>query len=299
MHLMFSCRLAALAALVLPIALAAVVNAAPARDAALCAPKDATAAEAPAKAEPCDLSPGQKGAVTGKPPVLQGGGAAAKTVITEPVTRIRDFVYRLRRPEDPSGETIILLHGSGGDESSLFKLASRVAPNATLVGVRGRVVQKGLKRWYARVTPTAFDQADIRQEAKAFAASLKAKMAAEQLDLDAAVFIGYSNGANLIAALTLLYPDLVHRAVLLRAMPVLDTTPAADLRRSRFLSVPGKVDMTYGPFAPALEDLLRAKGALVESRMVAHGHLLGDEDVKVVADWLKAANAVAGGGVVQ
>ena len=227
-------------------------------------------------------------------PVLQGSAVAAASVLAAPITRSRDFVYRLLRPEAPSGETIVLLHGSGGDEASLIKLASRVAPNATLLGVRGRIVQKGIKRWYARLSPTSFDQADIREEAGAFVDFLKARMATEKLDLDRTTFIGYSNGANLIAAVTLLYPGLVHRAVLLRAMPVLDGVPAADLHRARFLTVAGKTDAIYGPFAPALEGLLRAHGAIVDSRSVAAGHLLGDEDVKVVSQWFQAAKAVAG-----
>ncbi len=210
------------------------------------------------------------------------------------IARTETFVYRIRRPETPSGETIILLHGSGGNESSMFKLASSIAPHATLLGVRGRIVQKGIKRWYARISPTEFDQRDIREEAQAFVDFLHAIMASEKLDLDRATFIGYSNGANLIGALTLLHPNLIHRAVLLRAMPVLQTAPTTDLSRSRFLTVAGKMDKVYSPFAPALEALLRERGATVDSRIVARGHLLGDEDIKVVSEWLSASSTVAG-----
>jgi phospholipase/carboxylesterase len=226
--------------------------------------------------------------------IFQGGIPVAAPVFSAPITHADHFVYRLLRPETPSGETIVLLHGSGGDEASLLKLASRIAPHATLLGVRGRIVQKGTKRWYARLSPTTFDQASIRKEARAFVDFLKKRMAAEKLDPDRTVFIGYSNGANLVAAVSLLYPDLIHRAVLLRAMPVLDTIPAADLHHSRFLAVVGKTDTLYGPFAAALESLLRGHGAGVDSRMVAAGHLLGDEDVKVVSQWLSAVKAVAG-----
>jgi phospholipase/carboxylesterase len=258
-----------------------------ARDASLCA--GATPCLDPANA--ADTAAGAK---PGNP-VLQSNNQPASSVIPGPITRTGHFVYRWLRPETPNGATIVLLHGSGGDEASLFRLAARIAPDATLLGVRGRIVQKGIKRWYARVTPTHFDQADIRHEAQAFAKFLTGRMAAEKLDLDRAVFIGYSNGANLIAALTLLHPDLVHRAVLLRAMPVLDSAPVADLKGTRFLSVAGARDKTYGPFAPELAALLRDHGAVVDTATVARGHLLGDEDVEVVSDWLKAANAVAGG----
>jgi phospholipase/carboxylesterase len=269
-----------------------------ARDASLCASGGVPAGAAEAGAGRCldlpDAADAATGAKSGNP-VLQSNKPGPSSVIPGPVTRTGHFVYRWLRPEVPSGETIVLLHGSGGDEASLFRLAARIAPDATLLGVRGRVVQKGIKRWYARVTPTRFDQADIRNEARAFAKFLTERMAAEKLDLDRAVFIGYSNGANLIAALTLLHPDLVQRAVLLRAMPVLDTAPAADLKGTRFLSVAGERDKIYGPFAPELAALLRAHGAVVDTAVVARGHFLGDEDVKVVSDWLKAANAVAGG----
>jgi phospholipase/carboxylesterase len=269
-----------------------------ARDGSLCPPGDFAAVIAGAAVVDCTASSIQANATTGKSP-LDHEGTASHPVITEPVTRSKAFIYRVRRSGQPSGETIVLLHGSGGNETSLFRLAAHIAPDATLLGVRGRVVQKGLNRWYARLSPVEFDQADIREEARAFVASLEAKMATERLDPERTIFTGYSNGANLIAAMALFYPDLVRRAVLLRAMPVLTAAPAADLRRARFLSVPGKVDMLYGPFAPALETLLRDRGALVDSRMVAGGHFLDEEDIKVVGDWLKAANAVAGGATAQ
>lgn len=287
-------RLVALVTTAIPIALMIGTGLAHARDSSVCSPSDPSAIEASTTNEHCVAAPGQGDAISGGQPVLRNGGPATTSVTAGPITRAQHFVYRLLRPETPSGETIVLLHGSGGNEASLFKLASRVAPNATLLGVRGRVVQKGKRRWYARVSPTEFDQADIRKEAQAFADFLKERMTAEKLDLERTVFIGYSNGANLIAAMTLLHPDLIQRAVLLRAMPVLDAVPATDLHRSRFLTVAGKADRIYAPFAPALEELLRDRGAIVDSHMVASGHLLGDKDVRVVSDWLSAANAMAG-----
>jgi phospholipase/carboxylesterase len=246
--------------------------------------------------ERCLTPPGAHESAARKPPIVEDTAPLATTpVIAGPITHGKSFIYRVLRPESPSGETIVLLHGSGGDEASLFKLAGRAAPRATLLGVRGRIVQKGVKRWYARLTPTSFDQADIRSEAKAFVAFLKATMAAEKLDLARTTFIGYSNGANLIAAVSLLYPDLVRRAVLLRAMPVLDRAPAADLHGAHFLTVAGKLDSLYGPFAPALEARLRDRGAVVDAAVVGRGHLLGDEDIKIVGDWLSAPKTFAGG----
>ena len=292
-------RLASLVTASLALAVTIGMGAAEARDSSLCALKEApaVAATATAAAERCLEPRPEKAAAIQGDPVLQEDATGAAASAKGTITRAQNFVYRLLRPETttPSGETIVLLHGSGGDEASLFKLASRIAPNATLLGVRGRIVQKGMKRWYAKVTPTEFDQADIRNEAEAFVAFLKERMQAEKLDLDHTVFIGYSNGANLIAAVSLLHPKLIERAVLLRAMPVLDQAPAADLKGTHFLTVAGKRDNVYAPYAPALEALLRDHGATVDSGSVAADHYLGDEDIKLVSDWLLRANAVAGG----
>lgn len=200
------------------------------------------------------------------------------------------FAHQLHRPEHPSGHTIVLLHGSGGDETSLVPLASRIAPNATLLAVRGRVVQEGVQRWYRRITPVEFDQEDVRAEATAFAEFLSGAADIYGLDLSSTTFLGYSNGANLIAAMTLLHPNMVQRAVLLRPMCVLNEAPPADLADIRFLTVVGKADELYAPRASELEEVLRGRGARVDARVIPSGHELGDEDVRVVSEWLSAAN---------
>lgn len=209
---------------------------------------------------------------------------------TETITREAAFVHRLLRPEQASGRTLILMHGSGGDETTLFALAARIAPDATLIGIRGRVVQNGIKRWYRRVTPTEFDQQDIRAEAAAFADFLREMASRQAIDLANVTFLGYSNGANLIAALTQLHPGLVRRAVLLRPMPVLAETPQVDLSDARILTIAGEKDRLYFPFAPKLEALLRGCGANVEARVIASGHGIGDEDARIVAEWLGSAS---------
>jgi phospholipase/carboxylesterase len=203
------------------------------------------------------------------------------------------FVHKLYRPDRPSGETLVLLHGSGGDESTLLPLAQEIAPNATLLAVRGRIVQDGVTRWYRRVTPVRFDQKDIRAEADAFATFLKAASKAYGFDLMRTTFVGYSNGANLVAALSLLHPGLVQRAALLRSMPVLDKPPVADLAAANFLVVAGKNDGLYARYAPALEKVLARNGAHVIAHMIPAGHGLDDEDARLVGEWLAGSATVS------
>lgn len=205
------------------------------------------------------------------------------------ITHEAAFAYQVVKPERPSGRVLVLMHGSGGDETTLVSLASRIAPDALLIGVRGRVVQDGVKRWYKRVTATEFDQQDVRGEANAFVDFIGKTAKELKIDLSAATFLGYSNGANLIAALTQLHPGLVRRAVLLRPMPVLSDAPQVDLSSSRFLTIAGEDDTLYYPFASRLEARLRGCGASVDARVIDSGHNLGDEDIRIAAEWLGSA----------
>jgi phospholipase/carboxylesterase len=204
----------------------------------------------------------------------------------ETVKRESDFTHRISRPQHPNGRTIVLMHGSGGDESTLIPLAAKIDPHATLIGIRGRVVQEGVKRWYKRITPTSFDQTDIRAEAAAFASFFRDLSKREAIDLGQTTFLGYSNGANLINALSVLEPDMVERAVLLRSMPILDAIPAANLGKAKVLTITGENDKLYAPFGPKLEAMFRACGADVVAKTISAGHEVGDEDARIASEWL-------------
>ncbi|RWO94639.1 MAG: alpha/beta hydrolase [Mesorhizobium sp.] len=204
------------------------------------------------------------------------------------------FFYRLYRPVDSSGECLFLLHGSGVDETTLVALARQISPRAVLVAVRGHIAQEDGFRWFARVTPTRFEQESIRTEADAFAGFVTEAAKRHGLDLSRTIFLGYSNGANLVSSVMLLHSGLIERAALLRPMPVLDDVPPADLSKARVLIIAGAADLTYAPFAPALVALLESHGAEVEARTIASGHEIGDRDAEIVRQWLEGpAIAVA------
>ena len=196
------------------------------------------------------------------------------------------FAYRLSEPRQPSGDIMILLHGSGVDETTMAPLGEEIAPAALRIAVRGRLPQEGGWRWFARITPTRFEQRSIRDEAAAFAAFLRDLGAAHGFDPAAATLLGHSNGANLVSSLALLHPGLVRRAILLRAMPVLDAPPPTDLAGAQILAIAGERDVTYAPFAPALVSLLGERGAHVEAHTVASGHEFGPHDVAIIRAWL-------------
>jgi phospholipase/carboxylesterase len=201
------------------------------------------------------------------------------------------FAYRFYGPRDDTDECLVLLHGSGVDETTMLPLARQIAPDALLIAVRGRISQEDGFRWFTRITPTSFEQESIRVEAAAFANFIGAVARRHDLAFSHTTFVGYSNGANLVSSVMLLHPGLVERAALLRPMPVLGEAPAADLSKARVLIVAGASDLTYSPYAPALIELLDRHGAEVDAHTIASGHEIGEQDAKIVRQWL--ARAVA------
>nr|WP_313956159.1 VOC family protein [Mesorhizobium amorphae] len=195
------------------------------------------------------------------------------------------FVHRFFTPQDPDGSTLVLLHGTGGTEADLMPLAHRIAPRATLLGVRGRSHEEGIARFFRRLSQKVFDQPDIRSEAEAFEAFMAGAISGYGLDPARITFLGYSNGANFAAAVMGLHPAVIRRAILLRAMPVLDPLPEADLTGSDALVISGEQD-PFGDGAPVLAEWLVKHGAAIEHRTVAAGHQLVADDETIAQGWI-------------
>lgn len=207
------------------------------------------------------------------------------------IVRLDNFRYRIDRAANPSGEVVILLHGAGGDETTLFSFARPIWPQATLLGIRGRIVQNGETRWFKKITPTKFDQKDAVDEAEAFVKFLTDLGKEDRYDLQRATFVGYSNGANLLAVIIMRHPELVRRAVLMRSMPVLDSYPHKNLSKTNVLIISGKKDSLYSPFQPALSALLTENGAKFDSEIVNSDHMIGEKDREMIVKWLGNQNS--------
>ena len=200
------------------------------------------------------------------------------------------FIYRIVRPSTPPRLTVIALHGSGTDETTVIPLARAIVPDATIIAPRGRIDQNGERRWFRKLTPTSFDQDDIRNEAAAFADFVDALRRNDIVGApENTLVVGYSNGGNLASSVILLHPGRFRQLVLLRCMPVLKHAPITDLTACKVLVVAGSEDHTYGPFGGKLAALLRRRGASVTRKTVAAGHLFGEQDVAAARAWLKTS----------
>lgn len=202
------------------------------------------------------------------------------------VMRDLPFVHRFYTPEQPDGSTILLLHGTGGNEADLMPMAHRINPHATLLGLRGRSHEEGVARWFRRFGATQFDQTDIRTEAEAFNAFMEGAASAYGIKPEKTTILGYSNGANFAAAIMALYPHLIHSAILCRPMQVLETSPQVDLSAARVLTLTGNQD-PYGRFAASLNIWLKECAADLTAELLDAGHQLTPEDTAKAQQWLK------------
>ena len=198
------------------------------------------------------------------------------------------FIHRFE-PGASDARPLLLLHGTGGDENDLIPLGRAVAPGAALLAPRGQVLEHGMPRFFRRLAEGVFDEDDVRRRAVELADFVAD--ARGRYGLAAPVALGYSNGANIAAAVLLLRPQALSGAMLLRAMTPLREPPRADLAGKPVLIVSGAQDPIAPPDnAAILADVLRQSGAAVEHRVLPAGHPVSNADVKLARDWwLEAA----------
>lgn len=192
-------------------------------------------------------------------------------------------------PDSSETRTLLLLHGTGGNERDLLTLGTAIAPGARLLGVRGQVLEGSMPRFFRRLAEGVFDEADLMVRAAELGAFVVAAAKAYGFDPSTVVAVGYSNGANIAAALLLLHPGVLSGAVLFRTMVPLVPATLPDLHGVPVLMVEGQNDSIV-PRANAerLESLLRDSGAMVTLHWEPAAHGLTQSDVVVAGQWLGA-----------
>ncbi len=203
------------------------------------------------------------------------------------------FIHRFEKSAQPGARPLLLLHGTGGDENDLIPLGRTIAPDAPLLSPRGKVLENGMPRFFRRLAEGAFDEDDVRRRAHELADFVTAACA--QYEISAPIALGYSNGANIAAALLLLRPEVLAGAILLRATLPLKQTTAVNLAGKPVLIVSGARDpMMSAEGAARLARLLEEYGATVEHRTLPSGHELSQADVALAKQWLRAQASHSG-----
>jgi len=199
------------------------------------------------------------------------------------------MIHVFRKGTDPTRPTLVLFHGTGGNEHDLLPLAELLSPGSSVLGIRGNVLENGMPRFFRRLSEGVFDEADLilrTREIKQFL-----NEAAKQYDFDAGhlATVGYSNGANIAGSLLLHYKDIFTSAVLLHPMVPLRGLALPSMNGVSVFIGAGLND----PMIPAeetreLEELLQGAGAAVTVHWGNQGHRLSPAEAEAAKNWLQS-----------
>jgi phospholipase/carboxylesterase len=204
------------------------------------------------------------------------------------LTATPDFIHHFEPPTGDSGRTLLLLHGTGGNEQDMIPMGTALALGGGLLSPRGKVLEGGVAtRFFRRHGEGDLDIEDLKERTDELAEFIRWASDEYDFDLSGLVALGFSNGANVAVALLYRHPELLAGAALLRPMLPYRPDPVPDLTGKPVLIDSGQADPLITPDQPAeLAELLAGAGADVSLQITpGAGHGLAEEDLDVLMDW--------------
>lgn len=205
-------------------------------------------------------------------------------MINEPTMH---YIYQPSTEAD--APTLLLLHGTGGDEHDLLSLVPYFGNNLHVLSLRGNVLEHGMPRFFKRLGMGVFDEKDLAFRTHEMVAFIQSLAAKEGFNASKIIALGYSNGANIAGSTLLLYPGFLAGAILYRPMQPYQVFPAVQDAHST------PVFMSNGTQDPTIrmEDTqqytkhLQQAGFEVSAHLLPAGHQLTGEDLRLSADWFR------------
>lgn len=196
-----------------------------------------------------------------------------------------------------SGVTLLLLHGTGGDEHDLIPLGRAISATDALLSPRGKVLERGMPRFFRRLAEGVFDIEDLHRRTAELGDFVRAATAEHGLDADRVVAVGLSNGANIAASVLLSDASVLRGAVLFRAMVPFEPSERTDLSGRGVLVAAGTADPLIDRAGTSrLIEVLEERGATVEVVWQRAGHGLVQEDLTAAQRWLSELESGLRGG---
>jgi predicted esterase len=198
------------------------------------------------------------------------------------------FTHRfIPAKESLSGRVLLLLHGTGGNENDMLPLGRDIDPSAAILSLRGNVLENGMPRFFRRLAEGVFDEEDVIRRANELADFIPEAASEYEFDPQQLTAVGYSNGANIAAAVLLLRSDALHSAILFRAMVPLVPVNPPQLTGARVFICSGRSD----PIIPLenaerLAAMLRQAGAHVTLRVESASHQMVFAEIAAAKKWL-------------
>lgn len=189
---------------------------------------------------------------------------------------------------DPSAPTLLLLHGTGGNENDLLPLADILDPEAAVLSVRGNVLEQGMSRFFRRLAMGVFDEEDLVFRTHELHGFVNDAARRYGFDRDRVVAVGYSNGANIAASLLFHIPGALRAAVLHHPMVPRRGVTLPGLEGVPVFIGAGRNDPICSPEeSEELQSLLETAGAQVTLHWENSGHQLTTTEVRAASRWYR------------
>ncbi|HZL21831.1 MAG TPA: alpha/beta hydrolase, partial [Nitrososphaeraceae archaeon] len=183
--------------------------------------------------------------------------------------------------------TLVLLHGTGGNEEDLIPLGKEIESTASILSPRGKVLENGMPRFFRRLAEGVFDMEDLKFRTHELADFIQQCSLHYKFDLRKTIAIGFSNGANIAASLLLLRPDLFEGAILFRAMIPLVPNPLPDLSNKKVLLSAGVNDPIVSRMeTESLYRLFQNANTNIVLKWENSSHNLIKEDIVAARKWI-------------
>ena len=188
--------------------------------------------------------------------------------------------------KDPKKPTLLLLHGTGGNELDLLPVAGRIDDEASVLSVRGNVLENGMPRFFRRLAEGVFDEEDLVYRTKELNAFLDDAAKEYEFDRDNLIAIGYSNGANIAASLLFHYQNALKGAILHHPMVPRRGVKLPDLTGKSVFITAGTNDPICSPVeSKELQTILENADAKVDIHWEDRGHQLTPTEVEAASIW--------------
>ena len=202
-----------------------------------------------------------------------------------------DFIHRFisaNSKAKKSSLTLLLLHGTGGTEDDLIPLGNELTLDASILSVRGKVLENGMPRFFRRLEEGVFDLEDLKMRTDELADFILKSSSIYDFDLKRLVAVGYSNGANIGASLLLRRPEVLAGAILFRAMVPFVPDVLPDLSKKSVILLEGLRDpIVSKQEAESLLKIFNKAHSNVTIKWQGSGHNLTQEDIDSAKKWLE------------
>lgn len=193
-----------------------------------------------------------------------------------------------QKGKDPQKGTLLLLHGTGGNEYDLLSLAERIDRDASILSVRGNILENGMPRFFRRLAEGIFDEEDLVFRTKELYEFINEAAVKYELDRDNIIAVGYSNGANMAASLLFHYQDALKGAILHHPMVPRRGVNLPDLSgKSVFISAGVHDPLCSLQESEELKSLLEIAKAKVHIHWENGGHQLTFQEVSAAGEWYR------------